>query len=101
MSLHSPKSKIWTILGVLEPGDGLGLGEEPGAVAVAGKLATREHLQRDDPAQPPVAGLVDDAHAAAAQLAEDLVLADPRRAASRHPAGRARWVAPRGSSANR
>ena len=26
-------------IGVLEPGDGLGLGEEPGAVAVAGELA--------------------------------------------------------------
>ncbi len=36
--------------------------------------AAADHLQGDEPVQPAVPGLVDDAHAAAAQLAEDLVV---------------------------
>ena len=60
-------------VGVLEPGDGLGLGEEAGGGLGAGVRAGQDHLQGDGAVEPDLAGLVDDAHAAAAQLAQDLV----------------------------
>ena len=39
-------------------------------------VAGQDHLQGDEAVEPDLAGLVDDAHAAAAQLAEDLVAGD-------------------------
>ena len=70
---------------VREPGDDLGLGPEPVVVAVVGVAAGPDHLQRDEPVQGGLAGLVDDAHAAAADLADDLVArdADPARGGRR------------------
>ena len=56
--------------------------------------AGRQHLQRHPPAQRLLLGLVDDAHAAPADLAEDAVVAQPlqphahRRAAVARPASR-------------
>ena len=60
-------------VGVLELGDGLGLGQEPGGGLGAGVLAGQDHLQGDGAVEPDLAGLVDHAHAAAAELAQDLV----------------------------
>jgi hypothetical protein len=48
--------------------------EAPGQLEVAGQLA-EQHLDRDLAAERQVAGHVDDAHAAARQLADDLELA--------------------------
>ena len=66
-------------VGVLELGDGLGLGQEAGGGLGAGVRAGQDHLQGDDAVEPDLAGLVDDAHAAAAQLAHDLVAGDGDR----------------------
>ena len=65
-------------VGMAEPGDGLGLDQEPLAMLGVGVLAVADHLQRDDPVQRAVPGLVDDAHAAAAQLGQDLELGESR-----------------------
>ena len=68
-------------VGVLEPGDGLGLGQEADGGLGAGVRAGQDHLQGDGAVEPDLAGLVDDPHAAAAQLALDLVAGDGRRGA--------------------
>ena len=54
---------------VVEQGDGLGLVPEPAQLVVAGEQAGPDHLEGDGPVERDLAGLVDDAHAAAAQLA--------------------------------
>src|SRR5262249_35153726 len=51
----------------------LGLGLEAGPLVRAGMRPGQDHLQRDHAVQGQVPRLVDDAHAAAAQLAEHLV----------------------------
>ena len=58
---------------VLQAGDGLGLGPEAGQLLGAGVVAGQDHLQGDDAVERELPGLVDDAHAAAAQLAQDFV----------------------------
>ena len=63
-------------VGVVEPRDGLRLQAEPRLVHRGGHRAADHHLDGDDAVQPLVAGLVDDAHAAAAEFAEDLVAGD-------------------------
>ncbi len=55
--------------GVIEQRDGLGLVLEPPQLVVAGEQPGLEHLQCDGAVEGDLAGLVDDAHAAAAQLA--------------------------------
>ena len=55
--------------GVVEQGDGLGLVLEPAQLVVAGQDAGPDHLEGHGPVEADLAGLVDDAHAAAAQLA--------------------------------
>ena len=50
----------------------------------------QDHLQGHEPIEPDLPGLVDDTHAAAAELAEDLVIGDHRRLARHGPAGLAR-----------
>ena len=72
---------------VVQPGDGLGLGQEADGRLGPGVVAGQDHLQGDEAVEPDLAGLVDDAHAAAAQLAEDLVAGDA-------PGGppRSRWA---------
>ena len=63
-------------VGVLQAGDGLGLGPEAAGGLGPGVLAGQDHLEGDEAVEPDLPGLVDDAHAAAAQLAEDLVAGD-------------------------
>ena len=62
--------------GVVEQGDGLGLVLEAAQLVVAGEQAGLDHLERDGPVEGDLPGLVDDAHAAAAQLPADLVVAE-------------------------
>ena len=62
--------------GVVEQGDGLGLVLEPAQLVVAGEHAGLDHLEGDGPVEADLPGLVDDAHAAAAQLLVDLVVAE-------------------------
>ena len=62
--------------GVVEQRDGLGLVLEAAELGVAGEQAGPDHLQGHRAVERDLAGLVDDAHAAAAQLAPDLVIAE-------------------------
>jgi hypothetical protein len=66
-------------IGVVQPGRGPCLAAEP--LLAAGVLADGggEDFQRDVPAQGELLGLVDDPHAAPADLAEDAVARDPVR----------------------
>ena len=57
-------------IGVAEPGDRLGLHQEPLANLGVVVLARADHLQGDDPIQRAVPGLVDHPHPAAAQFGE-------------------------------
>ena len=61
---------------VLEPRHRLGLGEEAGGGLGRGIGAGQDHFQGAGAVEPGLAGLVNDAHAAAAQLARDLVAGD-------------------------
>src|SRR5262249_21123181 len=58
-------------VGVLQPGDRLRLAAEPLAVLGGGEGPGQDDLQGDGAVEPGLPGLVDDAHAAAAQLFED------------------------------
>jgi hypothetical protein len=60
-------------VGVRQPGDGLGLGLEALPRLRRGVGAVQDHLQRHDAVELYLPGPVDDAHAAAAQFAQDLV----------------------------
>ena len=62
--------------GVVEQGDGLGLVLEPPQLGVVGQDAGLDHLERDGPVEADLPGLVDDAHAAAAELLLKLVVAE-------------------------
>ena len=66
---------------VVEQGDGLGLVPEPAQLVVAGEQAGPDHLEGDGSIERDLAGLVDDAHAAAADFAADLVVAEVAHAA--------------------
>ena len=61
---------------VVEQGDGLGLVLEPAQLGVVGQNAGLDHLEGDGPVEADLPGLVDDAHAAAAQLLVNLVVAE-------------------------
>src|SRR5262249_11442559 len=61
--------------GVVERGEGLGLVAEAAQLGVVGEDPGLDHLQGDGPVEAELSGAVDDAHAAAAQLALDLVVA--------------------------
>ena len=63
-------------VGVLQAGDGLGLGQEADGGLGAGMGAGQDHLQGAGAVQADLPGPVDDPHAAAAQLAQDLVAGD-------------------------
>ncbi len=65
--------------GMLQPGDRLGLGAEPRRRHRAGVRAGQNHLERAWPVQGELPRQVDDAHAAAAQLAAHLVASRPQR----------------------
>ena len=64
-------------VGVVQPRRRPGLALEPPHLLGVEQRAGREHLQRHAPAQRFLLGLVDHAHAAAADLAEDAVVAQP------------------------
>ena len=51
-------------VGVLKTGDGFALDAEPLELALSGVLAGDHHLQRDEPVESLLTGLVDDPHAA-------------------------------------
>ena len=63
-------------VGVLQPGDGLRFGQEADGGLDAGMGAGQDHLQDAWSVQEDLSAAVDDAHAAAAQLAQDLVAGD-------------------------
>ena len=62
--------------GMIEIGGRLGLGVEAADVGLVGELAGEDHLERDGPVEADLPGLEDDAHAAAGELADDLVVAE-------------------------
>ena len=66
-------------IGVPNPGDGLGLGQEADEVLGAGMCALRDHFQSAKAVEPELARLVNDGHSAAAQLGQDLIARDLRR----------------------
>ncbi len=68
--------------GMIEVGGGLGLGPEALHIGLIGELAGEDHLQRHRPAKADLGGLKDDAHAAAGDLARDLVVAKVADAAA-------------------
>ena len=75
--------------GVVEQRHRLGLVLEPPQLVVAGQDAGADHLEGDGAVEADLAGAVDDAHAAAAELGVDLVVAE---VADRCPAaGRPAW----------
>ena len=74
-------------IGMVEVGGQLGLASKPLAFLGGGHLARQDHLERDQPFQVLVSGLVDDAHAAAGDLLEHLVIADAAERRGSCPAG--------------
>src|SRR5579859_8075887 len=58
---------------MLKPGNGFGLDLEAGEVLAANLLTGQESLERDDAFEVYLACLVDNTHAAAAELTQDLV----------------------------
>jgi hypothetical protein len=77
-------------VGVLKAGDGLGLFQEPRQGAGVGVIAGQDHLERDNPSQVDLAGLVNDPHAPAPQFLEDLEAWDGRPTDRSRRAGRVR-----------
>ena len=66
-------------MGVLQPCDGLRLSAEAFQVIRRGIMACQNHLQGDDAIELKLPGLVHNAHAAAAQDAQNLVAGDRRQ----------------------
>src|SRR5437899_12985789 len=64
---------------MVERGNGARLIAETPAGLGGIQQARRQHLERDQPPQPRIPRLVDDAHAALAELFEDLVMRDRSR----------------------
>jgi hypothetical protein len=63
-------------VGVLQTRHRLGLGVEASALVLVGVVGAEHHLEGDDAVGLDLPGLVDDAHAAAAQLPQHLVAGD-------------------------
>ena len=63
-------------VGMVEPGSGLSLREEPVLGTLVASEFGGEELERDRALEPGVLGPVDDAHAAAAEFLDDPVMAD-------------------------
>ena len=53
-------------MGMLQTGDGLGFPAKAGQLVGCGMRPVQDHLERDQPIEPPLPGLVDHAHAAPA-----------------------------------
>ena len=64
-------------IGVVQIGGELGFTEKSLSLLVAGHLPGEDHFQGDKPFDRHLPGLVHDAHAAARDLLQDLVLTDP------------------------
>ena len=62
--------------GMVKVGGGLGLSVETYDVGLVGKLSGEDHLERNGAVEPHLPGLEHDAHAAASDLADDLVIAE-------------------------
>ena len=60
-------------VGMKQLGDGFRLGAKPRQAHLTDMRSGQDHLQRDQALQPAVPRLVDDAHAAAAELFQDVV----------------------------
>ncbi len=75
-------------VGVVQPGRRAGLPLEPLLGPGVHQELTGQDLQRDVAAERDLLGLVDDAHAAAADLADDPVIAQPLQRGSGPGAGR-------------
>ena len=73
---------------VLDLGDGAGLDVESSDLVGRGVRTGKDHLERDQAIQPDVPGFVDDAHAASADLRDDLVARHGRPDGPRPPASR-------------
>ena len=69
--------------GMVEVGGRLGLAVEPLDVGLIGELAGEDHLECDGPVEADLPGLEDDPHAAAGDLADDLVVAEVADAGGR------------------
>ena len=74
-------------VGVLEPRDGRRLGQEAGGGHGIGVGTGQDHLEGARAVEADLTGVVDDAHAAAAELTQDLVAGDRRD----RPCAEYRW----------
>ncbi len=61
---------------MVQPGGRLGLAAKPREVGCGGQLAAKDHLERHDPSEADLPRAEHDAHAAATDLLENLVIAD-------------------------
>jgi DNA invertase Pin-like site-specific DNA recombinase len=77
-------------VGVLQTGNGFNLGLEASPLRRRGVPARQQHFQRDQPLQAGLTRLVDHAHAAAAQFAEDLIAWNARKSVPTRMMG-GRW----------
>ena len=68
-----PTSWMWTMFGVPQPGGRLGLGLKAADQLGRGQVAGQDHLHRHRAIEALLPGLVDHAHAAAADLADQFV----------------------------
>ena len=82
-------------VGVVQPGRRLRLAAEPRPQLLVGEQVRRQHLDGDAAAQGFVLGLVDHAHPAAADLADEAILAEPLRERAERSAAKERSAAPR------
>ena len=68
---------------MIQRGSGACFGEQTRSAASSGPRRRAQHLQRDDPAELEIFGAIDIAHAARAEVLEDLVV---RERLADHPA---------------
>ncbi len=77
VAIVSADAEDWHDVGMVQPGRSPRLALEPQDLLGIGEGRIGEDLERDAPAKRLLLGLVDHAHAAAADLAEDAVIAQP------------------------
>ncbi len=82
-------------VGMVEEGGGADFRLEAGKVFRRGELAAQDHLQGDGALEAAVPGPVDDAHAAAAQLFQEVIVAEGSRERRRGGCGRGTFRAER------
>jgi len=76
-------------VGMFQVGRRFGLDIETSDVFLGGQIARQYHLQRNDAVSLYLAGLVNDAHATASDLAQEFVVAEPSQPLA--TASRGRW----------